>query len=169
MWIIFKVFIEFVTTLLLLFLFWTFGPKTFGILARDQTCILWNWKAKSYLLDHQGNLLLAVSLRSLREAGSRNTRSTRWKARPPPVCAHGCCTGNRSWIGPSPDPGGHCHSQYRGAWSVPQFCLDKRGILHAALKHKLSQGLLVALHSWRTSALRLVHRYSPSPCAEHWP
>ena len=54
MWIIFKVFIEFVTTLLLLFLFWTFGPKTFGILARDQTCILWNWKAKSYLLDPRG-------------------------------------------------------------------------------------------------------------------
>ena len=33
MWIIFKVFIEFIIIFLLLFLFWIFGPKAFGILA----------------------------------------------------------------------------------------------------------------------------------------
>ena len=32
MWTIFKVFIEFVTTLLLFFMFWFFGPEACGIL-----------------------------------------------------------------------------------------------------------------------------------------
>ena len=50
-WTIFKVFIDFVTTLLLFFMFWFFWPQgmwDFSSLARDQTCILCTGRSRNH-------------------------------------------------------------------------------------------------------------------------
>ena len=61
-WIIFKVFVEFVTALLLLFIFWFFGHDAGGILAPDQGSNMHplQEKAKSKPLDHQRILMHGI-------------------------------------------------------------------------------------------------------------